>query len=347
MTKRAFAFLLATCITAATAPALAQDELNLLTWCDHDDAVVAEFEAANNVNVNIKSYELTGAALSLLEQSKPGEWDVFVVDTADVIRFAQGGWLAPLNAADFPYGDMFEGLKMDELHILDGKLYGVPEKVGYNTIAYDNRAFAKDGNLTMAEMFKPEQAGRIAVYDYYLPIMQSLALTKGIKPKDFNEAALDAIRDDLMALKAQSKLVGDVTTVTTALATGDVDVVFGAAEWASALKAEKPHIAWGTPAEGGMRWSQSVAIFEGSAKKDLSLKLAQYLMSPEGQGKLATAACYWGVPVNKKAVLTDAQKAALQWDNAEAMIANSYAFSFVGEELDAKMQEMWTEFLAQ
>lgn len=348
--NRRLATLITTCGVAAllaAANARAAEELSLLTWCDHDDAVVADFEASSGIDVKIKGYELTGAALSLLEQSQPGDWDVFIVDTADVVRFAEAGWLEPLDRAAFPYGDMYEGLKLDAMHEYDGQLYGVPEKIGYNTIAYDSRAFAKDGNLTMAEMFAPEMKGRIAVYDYYLPIMQAIALTKGVKPADFDESTLDLIRDDLMKLKAQAKNVGDVVSVTTALATGEVDVVFGAAEWASALKAEQPHILWGTPAEGGMRWSQSVAIFKDSTRKEAALKLAQYLLSPEGQSKLATAACYWGVPVNKKAVLSDDAKAALQWDKAEAMVANSYPFSWVGEDLDAKMQDLWAEFLAQ
>ena len=40
----------------------AQDELNALVWCDHTDpALVEPFEKANNVKVNLKEYEGTGA----------------------------------------------------------------------------------------------------------------------------------------------------------------------------------------------------------------------------------------------------------------------------------------------
>ena len=53
------------------APALATEEINLLTWCDHTDRELLEpFEKANDVQVNVKVYELTGAAISLLDQSR-------------------------------------------------------------------------------------------------------------------------------------------------------------------------------------------------------------------------------------------------------------------------------------
>ncbi len=57
----------------APAPAFATEELNALVWCDHTDpALVEPFEKANDVKVNLKDYEGTGAALSILDQSPSG-----------------------------------------------------------------------------------------------------------------------------------------------------------------------------------------------------------------------------------------------------------------------------------
>src|SRR6218665_3189341 len=81
--------LLATAAVLAFAPvgAQAQDELNALVWCDHTDpALVEPFEKANNVKVNLKEYEGTRAAISIIEQSRPGDWDVLVIDAVDVPR---------------------------------------------------------------------------------------------------------------------------------------------------------------------------------------------------------------------------------------------------------------------
>ncbi len=72
-------------LMASTAPAA--EELNALVWCDHTDpALIQPFEEKHNVRVNLKEYEGTGTALAIVEQSQPGDWDVFVVDGVDVPR---------------------------------------------------------------------------------------------------------------------------------------------------------------------------------------------------------------------------------------------------------------------
>ena len=116
-------------------PVLSADkELNVLTWCDHTDpALLKPFEQKHKVRINMKEYDGTGVALALLEQSQPGDWDVFVVDSIDVRRVVKLGLLEPLDTKDFAWGDIFPEIRTPELHNVNGKLYAVPEKFGYNT----------------------------------------------------------------------------------------------------------------------------------------------------------------------------------------------------------------------
>ena len=57
-------------VTWFQAPAAgAAETLNALVWCDHTDpALIRPFEEANDVRVNLKEYEGTGTALSIIEQ---------------------------------------------------------------------------------------------------------------------------------------------------------------------------------------------------------------------------------------------------------------------------------------
>ena len=64
----------------------------------------------------MRDYEGTGTALSLIAQSQPGDWDVFVVDTTDVQRVVEQGLLAPLDPADFPLADVFPEVRLDDYH---------------------------------------------------------------------------------------------------------------------------------------------------------------------------------------------------------------------------------------
>ena len=91
--------------------AAAADELNCLVWCDHTDPALLEpFEQAFNCKINVKEFAGTGEAIALLEQSQPGDWDVFVVDWVDVPNVVAKGLLAELPDAELPWADIFPEL---------------------------------------------------------------------------------------------------------------------------------------------------------------------------------------------------------------------------------------------
>ncbi|HEX3066456.1 MAG TPA: extracellular solute-binding protein, partial [Dongiaceae bacterium] len=85
-------------LSAGARNAAADGSLNVLTWCDHEDpALLQPFEQANGVKVNFKDISSTAQILAVLGQSKPGDWDVVVMDATDTGRLAKMGILAPLN----------------------------------------------------------------------------------------------------------------------------------------------------------------------------------------------------------------------------------------------------------
>ena len=89
--------------------------------------------------------------LSLVEQSKPGDWDVFVIDAPDVPQVAGSGLLMELPEDIAPWGDMFDEIKNSPFTRVDGKLYAAPEKFGYYGFCYNkdkiDEADAKRGDL--------------------------------------------------------------------------------------------------------------------------------------------------------------------------------------------------------
>jgi spermidine/putrescine transport system substrate-binding protein len=316
-------------------------------WCDHTDPALLEpFERQFDVKVNVKDYEGTGTALALIEQSRPGDWDVFVVDSVDVKRVAQRGLLAELKDSDVPWDQIFPELRAPELHYVDGKLHGVPEKFGYNAIAYNNEKVAAEDARTAAIMWNPKYNDRIAIYDYYIPAMEMVGLGLGTKPGEIDESKLSAIRDKLLEMKPLASVIGDVPTVQNAIVTGSADIIVAGGEFAVAgLSGESPWLDWTIPQEGGIRWMQAIAMFADTKKPDLALKFLQYVLSPQGQAALATSDCYWAMPSNSKTELGEAERKRLRWDEQEGFIKNSYPYFIPDEALDKKMLEIWTEFL--
>lgn len=325
----------------------AAESLNMLVWCDHTDPkLLTPFEKKYNVKINVKEYGGTGTALALLEQSQPGDWDVFVVDSADVPRVAKAGHLAPLKESDYPFKDIFPQLRSPELHWVNGKLYAIPEKFGYNTIAYNNKKVDASDMRKTSVIWDAKYKGRVAIYDYYIPVMEMVAIGLGINPSELTAKHLPAIKKKLFLMKEQAALVGDVVQVQTALATGDVDIITGGGEYVVAgLQKENPAMDWMLPDEGGIRWMQALGVFANSKKKDLAVKFIQWVMSPKGQAHLATSACYWAMPANSKAKLTAAQKKTLRWDQQPGFLKKSYPYFIPDEKLDKAMLEVWTEML--
>ena len=339
----------ASLLVAGLAHSAAAEEINALVWCDHSDpALIEPFETATGIKVNLKEYEGTAAGLAILDQSQPGDWDVLVIDAVDVGRAVDLGLLAELPADKLATADFFPELVMADQNTRDGKTYAVTEKFGYNTIAYDKSKVDPADMEDMATLLSGKYDGRIAIYDYYLPVLGLLEVAAGGKTAGMTVDSLAALKEPLMKLKAASKSVGDVVASQTALATGEVDVLVGGGEWLTAvLASENANLDWTIPKMGAVRWAQSLAVLEASTKKDAALQFVNYITSPEGQAHLATSACYWGMPVNKKAgdVLTPEQKTVLRWDNQPDYLSRSQLYPVPDAALDTAMQDLWTAML--
>lgn len=331
-------------VAAGTAQA---EDLNALIWCDHaDPALLQPFEEANGIRVNVKEFEGTGAGLAIVEQSQPGDWDVMVIDSIDVPRGVEKGLFEPLPEDKLPLADLFPEVKMDASTVVDGKRYGITEKFGYNTIGFNNTKVDPADMQSLASLTGDKYKGRIAIYDYYLPVIGMAALAIGKKTSEITEADLPAIREELLKMKANAKLVGDVASSQTALATGEVDVLVGGGEWVTAgLAKENPALDFSIPKEGAVLWSQSLAMFKDSKNKEMALKFIQYILSPEGQARLATSSCYWGMPSNTKAALSAEEKKTLRFDEQTDFLSRAQPYPAPDADLDKKMQDLWTEML--
>jgi spermidine/putrescine transport system substrate-binding protein len=202
----------------------------------------------------------------------------------------------------------------------------------------------------MAALTSGKYDGRIAIYDYYLPVLGLVAMGQGIATADITADNLGSLKDPLFALRKASRQVSDVVSSQTALATGEVDIIVGGGEWLTAvLASENPELDWTIPKQGGLRWAQSIAVLKDSANPEAALDFVKYIVSPEGQARLATSSCYWGMPANAKAgdALTAEQKTVLRWDQQPEFLSRAQLYPIPDAGLDQAMQDLWTEMLQQ
>ena len=332
---------------AAISSPVSAAELNALIWCDHSDPnLLKPFEDANGAKVNVKEFEGTGAGFAIIDQSKPGDWDVMVIDSIDIHRGVEKNLFEPLPDDKLPMADLFPEVKMDASTVIDGKRYGVTEKFGYNTIGFNKTKVDPADMNSLAVLTSDKYKGRLAIYDYYLPVIGMAAMSIGKKTSELTEADLPAIKEVLAKMKANAKAVTDVASSQTALATGEADILVGGGEWVTAgIAKDKPELDFSIPKEGAVLWSQSLAMFKDSTNKEMALKFIQYVMSPEGQARLATSSCYWGMPSNTKAALNDDQKKILRFAEQPDFLKRAQPYPAPNEALDKKMQDLWTEMI--
>ena len=340
--------LLATGVTLVlSAPLSAADELNALVWCNHtDEAFIEPFEQANDVRVNLKEFEGTGAALSIIEQSRPGDWDVLIVDGVDVPRLVERGVIGEIPTDTLPIGDMWPEVRLEDKNVVEGKTYGVTELFGYNTIAFDKSKVDPADMQDMSNLWNGSYAGRVALYDWALPMIGLVGMGLGKSTDSLSLDDMPEIRETLAALGEDSAQVTDVVASQTALATGEVDILFGGGEWLTAvLSEEMPNLDWTLPEQGGLLWTMSVTRFADTGKPDLALKFIEHVMSPEGQAALATSSCFWSAPANRKAgeLLSEEQRRALRWDDQADYLARSQLYPEPGGELEEAMEDAWIE----
>ena len=347
LSRRLFGASVAALALMGSYAAASAADLNALVWCDHSDPnLLKPFEDATGIKVNVKEFEGTGAGLAIVEQSQPGDWDVMVIDTVDVRRGVERGLFEPLPEDKLPMADIFPEVLMNSHAVVDGKRYGITEKFGYNTIGFNKAKVDPADMETLGVLTNDKYKGRVAIYDYYLPVMGLAAMAIGKKTSELTEADLPALKEVLLKMKANAKAVTDVVASQTALATGEADILVGGGEWVTAgIAKENPDLDFSIPKEGAVLWSQSLAMFKDSKNKDAALKFIQYILSPEGQARLATSSCYWGMPANKTAALDDAQKKILRFDEQPEFLKRAQEYPAPSEDLDKKMQDLWTEMI--
>ena len=330
-----------------TGTARATEDLNVIGWCDITDPELnGPFEEAFDVRINVKVHEDPAVAQTLIEQSAPGDWDVFHTDATLVPTHVEAGLLAELDPNDFPLDDIFPQVLRRDLHFVDGKLYAVPDVFGWNTVAYNSDRVDAADIRSYDIAWNPKYEGRIAVWDFYVQIMQNVGLAMGLAPDEITMDNLGEVEERLLAMKKNVGVIGDIATIQTALATGDADIVLGGGQWiVTGLQEENPELDWIVPEEGGIFYLESVGVVASSEKQELAREYVKYLTSAVGQGRFAMNSCGMAMPANSKAELTDDEKALLRWDQKDGFLEDSHINHYYDQELDAAMVDAWARFL--
>ncbi|MDE0048305.1 MAG: spermidine/putrescine ABC transporter substrate-binding protein [Rhodospirillales bacterium] len=280
-----------------------ENTLTYLSWPGHADPFIVEpFEQEHGVKVVGKEYVGGENMLALVNQSPPGTYDVILSDREYIVQLRDAGFIDKMDPADYPFDDFWPEFQNLEGHWLDGDLYSVMQSFGYLGLVHNTDHLSEADCSSYAVMWEERVKGKVGHFDWYLPTMGCLSLYNGNKdPFNIDEAAFEALRETTFSLKPQLAGFYAMADVFSSMTNGQAWVMPGIGEWISILlhKDGLP-VTTTIPDEGGIQWTESVSIGTGSENQELAKKFIQYLVSPEGQWRVATKPSYNASIPNKK-----------------------------------------------
>lgn len=287
----------------STARAQSDDKVvSLLSWPGHGaQDVIGDFEKANGVKVQAKEYTSGEEMVALLQSSPPGTFDVILSDAEYTHQLQQAGLIDELNPTDYPIDEFWPEFQKFPAQFVDGKLYAIVVDYGFLGLVYNTKRLSREEVDTYAILSAEKVKGKVGMYDWYLPNMMCLSLYEGNRPPhDIDNEKFEKLKKDLHALAPQMSGIGVWSSVFSQLTNEESWVMPGVGAWAALLleKGGVP-IKAVVPKEGGLQWTEMLAVSANSQKKDMAKKLIQYMTSAEGQVKEATKSAYWASIPNK------------------------------------------------
>lgn len=325
--------------------------LNILVMPGYEEEqLIQPFEEKYGVTVNSRVYPSSDQMFSILSAAEPGDWDVVTPDTPWVERLVAADMIAPLEKEDFPEIDNFYEHWQDfEQIFVDDDMYAVVSRWGYYGIVYNSDYITEEEASSIEVMWDPEYEGRIVLFDWYLPNMGMLGRYMGEEePYDITGEDFDELEELLYSLREQVGVIAATNSDTIqALADESAWLSFGG-EWLQViLKGEGYPIEVVVPEEGGVSWTESLAIMKDSQNPEAAKAFVQYLTTPEAQARLALSDAFHSTVPNVKAVehMDPEQASILRMDDPDLITEMLERISTrkVPENED-KWQNAWEEF---
>ena len=249
--------------TTATAPTPVpspESELFVYNWTDYiGEDVVPSFEAKYGVKVTYDFFANTDEAYAKLGDDGGG-YDVSFPISVDVPSFIARGALLELDMSLLPnivnLGPEWANPGYDPANA-----HTVPYMWWTTGIGYDTTRIT-DTPTSSKALWDPRYADHVAMLDDWQEVFGLALIQLGHSANTSNTAELD---EALALLQQQKPLVRLYSTDTiTNMTSGDIWIghMWGADLYQ--ISQENPNIAYYVPEEGGVRGSDTVAIFKGA-----------------------------------------------------------------------------------
>lgn len=274
-----------------------ENVLTMLSWPGYTaPEVVGPFEQEHGVKIVSKEYTGGDNMLALLNSSPPGTFDLVLSDAEYVRMLREADAIETLDPGDYPLDDFWPEFQNFGGFWHDDKMYAIMTSFGFLGMTYNTEKLTREEMKSYKVMWDDKLKGKVGMYDWYLPPMLCLSLYNGNKPPyDISDEQFAKLRETLFSLKPQVAGIGAFAGAFSMLSQGEAWVMPGTGAWLTLLlKKDGVPVDDIVPEEGGLQWSEGLAIAKGTPKLELAKKFVQYMASPEGQVRVAIKPAYSG-----------------------------------------------------
>lgn len=146
----------------------ATDTLRVLSWPGYADAdLVREFETRTGIKVEVTVIDTDEGLWARVSQHQGADFDVFAVNTAELQRYIDRGWVAPIDTAQIPniarQLPRFRNLSAIPGAMRNGKVYAIPYTYAEMGLIYD-RQQVKEAPTSIDALWDPRYRGKVLLY---------------------------------------------------------------------------------------------------------------------------------------------------------------------------------------
>ncbi|MBA3910787.1 MAG: spermidine/putrescine ABC transporter substrate-binding protein [Rhodobacter sp.] len=314
-------------------------EVNVFAWGDYfQPNIVAAFEAATGIKINVSTYGSNEEAASKLRAAGGKGFDLVFPSVDTRPNYDEGDLLAEVDESKLNVGLIQPALWRSSLELgaaRRGKRYLVPFTWGTEGMTYDSSVHSiAPGELSYAQLWAEGLTGKVAVRQKSVLISLALYLdATGELPSNRgmdlykSEADTRRIFDGCVAYAAGRK--GNIgaywnnSTEATAAFT-DAGCTIGQTWDTTGIKLGAdvdPKWRYGAPKEGALAWMDTAGIPAGAENIDQAYALLNFLLSPETGGMFANDTGYNSAAIGAADHMSEANKAA-------------FAFAYPGDAID-------------
>ena len=278
--------------------------LRVLNWPDYIDTgdggspgTVTRFEQATGSSVDyVEEYNGNEEAFSevfepTLGRGRPTGFDLVVPTYWAVARLLQRGWLEQVPIERVPnhvnIDPAFLGMPWDR-----GARYHMPWQVGITGIAY-NPALVHREIRAVADLFDPVLRGRVGMVSEMRETVGLVMLTQGADPSRATLPAAHSALDKLEAAEADGQIARFTgNEFVDALVNGEFAACLAWSGDVIQLQRDRPDIRFVIPAEGGIRWFDSMVIPERAANPLGAADWMNFVYNPANAARITQAVQY-------------------------------------------------------